>query len=428
MLAIAGLVLLGGSGGHGGVDIAVFGILALVLVTAKLVGDLFERMGQPAVLGELLAGIILGNLTLFGVDTFNVVKDGAAFELLAQIGVILLLFEVGLESDLVEMRRVGAAAFIVAVVGVVAPVALGYGVHLMFEPEATWHVHLFVGAILAATSVGITARVLKDINFIDSPTGRVILGAAVIDDVLGLVILAVVVGIVTGANTGSTLDAGSILWIIAKAVAFLVGAIALGRPVARLVFRLATKLQARGVLLAVSLAFCFLVAWGAGAVGLATIVGAFAAGLVLDAVTYRDLETREAHGLEAQLAPISGFLVPVFFVVTGAKVQLDAMSSGSVLLLALALTVVAIIGKQICSAVAFGPGVDRLSVGLGMIPRGEVGLIFATVGADLLLDGEPVVPPPTYAAVIVMVLITTMVTPPILAWALKRKAPQADVP
>jgi Kef-type K+ transport system membrane component KefB len=179
------------------------------------------------------------------------------------------------------------------------------------------------------------------------------------------------------------------------------------------------------VLLATSLAFCFALSYGAAAVGLAPIVGAFAAGLVLDAVAYRDLESREPHGLEDQLGPIAGFLVPVFFVVTGAKVQLAALNSASILLLAAALTLVAIIGKQACSAMAFGPGVNRLAVGLGMIPRGEVGLIFAAVGANLMLFDKPVVPPPTYAAVVVMVMVTTMVTPPVLAWAL-RKGEAAD--
>lgn len=408
------------TGAGGAIDPVILGAIALVLVVAKLVGDVFERLGQPAVLGELLAGIIVGNLTLLGFDGLDFIRTDPHLILLAEIGVILLLFEVGLESDLVEMARVGVSALLVAVVGVITPVALGYGVHWWFHPEATWHTHLFIGAILAATSVGITARVLQEIGKIDSPTGRVVLGAAVIDDVLGLVVLAVVAGIVQGANTGETLDAVQILVIIGKSLAFLVGAIVLGRPVSRLLFGWATVLLTRGVLLALALAFCFALAWGAGAVGLAPIVGAFAAGIVLDATMYRDLESRETHGLDALLHPITAFLVPVFFVVTGAKVQLGALNDGSILLLAGALTAVAIIGKQACALVAFGPGVNKLAVGLGMIPRGEVGLIFAAVGAGLTLDGTPVVDEATYAAVVVMVMITTMVTPPLLATALKK--------
>lgn len=408
------------TGAGGGVDPLILGAIAVVLVVAKLVGELFERLGQPAVLGELLAGIIVGNLGLLGFYELDFIRTDPQLAMLAEIGVVLLLFEVGLESDLVEMARVGVSALLVAVVGVVAPVALGYGVHWWFHPEATWHTHLFIGAILAATSVGITARVLQEIGKIDSPTGRVVLGAAVIDDVLGLVVLAVVAGVVTAADTGQSLELIHVLTIIGKSLAFLLGAIILGRPVSRFLFGYATLLRTRGVLLALALAFCFALAYGAGAVGLAPIIGAFAAGIVLDATVYRDLESRETHGLETLLHPITAFLVPVFFVVTGAKVQLAALNSASILLLAGALTLVAILGKQVCSLVAFGPGVNKLAVGLGMIPRGEVGLIFAAVGERLTLAGEPVVGPSTYAAVVVMVMITTMVTPPLLAAALKK--------
>lgn len=411
------------SGSSGGVDIKLLGAIALIIVAAKLVGDIFERLKQPAVLGELLAGIVIGNLTLAGYDGLDFIRTDPQIALLAEIGVILLLFDVGLESNLVEMARVGITSFLVAVVGVVAPVGLGYLVHMGFHPEATWHTHLFIGAILAATSVGITARVLKDMRQIDSPTGRVVLGAAVIDDVLGLVVLAVVAGIIDGANTGKSLAALSIVYIIVKATGFLGVAILLGAPVARVMYKVATYLRVRGVLLGASLAFCFALSYGAGAVGLAPIVGAFAAGLVLDAVAYRDLEDREDHGLEVQLHPLGEFLIPIFFVVTGSKVQLDALGDASILALAGALTAVAIVGKQVCSLVAFGPGINKLAVGLGMIPRGEVGLIFASVGANLHLEGVPVVDEPTYAAVVVMVMITTMITPPVLAMALGEGPP-----
>ncbi len=417
-----GCVLIGlfCTGSSGGLDPKVLGAVGLILVCAKTVGDLFERLNQPAVLGELLAGILLGNMGLFGFHGLDFISHDANLAFLAEIGVILLLFEVGLESDLVEMARVGLSALLVAIVGVVVPVALGYGVHQLFHPEATWHTHLFIGAILAATSVGITARVLQEIGKVDSPTGRIVLGAAVIDDVLGLIVLAVVVGIVTSANTGQSLDAMQISMIVVKAVAFLGGAILIGRPFSRAMFQFACKLRARRVLLAVSLAFCLALAYGAAAVGLAPIVGAFAAGIVLDAVSYRDLESREPHGLEVQLHPVTDFLVPVFFVVTGTKVQLSALNDPSILLLAGSLTVVAILGKQVCSLFAFGKGVNKLAVGLGMIPRGEVGLIFADVGAKLYLGDSPVVTPPTYAAIVLVVMITTMITPPVLVMALNR--------
>ncbi|HKE16521.1 MAG TPA: cation:proton antiporter [Kofleriaceae bacterium] len=394
--------------------------LALVLVTAKAMGDLFERLKQPAVLGEIVAGVLLGNLDLLGWQWFERLSAGDAFVGLAELGAILLLFEVGLESDLGKMARVGGSAAAVAVVGVVLPIALGFGVHWMLVDSATWHVHLFVGAILAATSVGITARVLRDMGRLDTPTARVILGAAVIDDVIGLVVLAIAVGVVRAADGGHALAAWDIVLIALRAFLFLAGASLLGRPASRALFRAVSFLHIRGVLLAFALAFCFALSYLAALVGLHPIVGAFAAGLVLDEVSYRELGEREEHGLEVQLHPIAGFLVPVFFVYTGARVDLGAVS-GDILLLAGLLTLVAVIGKQACALVAFGPGVDRLSVGIGMIPRGEVGLIFAAVGTTTLLAGAPVISAGSYAAAVMVVLVTTLVTPSLLTWSLGRK-------
>jgi Kef-type K+ transport system membrane component KefB len=394
--------------------------LALVLVIAKIAGDLFERMGQPAVLGEIVAGVVLGNLDLLGWKWFDALRGQEVFQGLAEIGVVLLLFEVGLESDLGKMARAGRSATAVAVIGVILPIALGFGVHSLLVDGASWHVHLFVGAVLAATSVGITARVLRDMGRLDSPTARVILGAAVIDDVIGLMVLSVVVGIVDAANSGQSLAAWEIGRIALLAVGFLVGAAVLGRPAAIALFRVVSILHVRGVLLAAALAFCFAMAYLAALVELHPIVGAFAAGLVLDEVSYRDLASREEVGLEMQLQPISSFLVPIFFVYTGALVDLGAVSN-DILLLAGLLTVAAIVGKQACALAAFGAGVDRLSVGLGMIPRGEVGLIFASVGTTTMLAGKPVVSSGSYAACVIMVMVTTLVTPPLLAWSLKRK-------
>ncbi|HTE55167.1 MAG TPA: cation:proton antiporter [Kofleriaceae bacterium] len=393
--------------------------LALILVVAKLMGELAERLGQPAVLGELLGGVALGNLDLLGWRWFERFTAEPVLGGLAELGVILLLFEVGLESDLGKMARVGLSAAGVAVIGVILPVALGFGVHWLLVPDATWHVHLFIGAVLAATSVGITARVLRDLGRIDSPTARVILGAAVIDDVIGLVVLAVVVGIVQAADGGRSMGGWEVARIALLAVGFLAGAALMGGPASRILFRAVAYLQIRGVLLAAALAFCFAMAYLSSLVGLHPIVGAFAAGLVLEEVTCRDLATRDEQGLEVQLRPITSFLVPVFFVATGALVDLAALSGG-VLLLAACLTVVAILGKQACALAAFGPGVDRLSVGLGMIPRGEVGLIFANVGTTVTLGGVAVVSAPSYAAAVIMVMVTTLVTPPLLAWSLHR--------
>lgn len=421
-IAIAAIVLLGGSAG--GFDAQVLLAIGGLLVAAKVGGDLFGRIGMPPVLGELTAGIVVGNslhliTTHTSYDASLVVSDpNLAF--LGELGVILLLFQVGLESNLGQMAKVGIAAFVVAVVGVILPMGLGYGLHAMIVPDATWHTHLFIGAVLTATSVGITARVFKDLGKIDSPTGRVVLGAAVIDDVLGLIVLAVVSGVVASAGTGGSLDAVAVLVIIGKALGFLAVAIVAGHPVSKRLYRAASFLDVHGVLLATSLAFCLIVAWAAQAVGLAPIVGAFAAGLVLDEVVFHDHLAKGDRPLESQLEPVGQLLTPLFFVLTGARVDLSVLGDTSALGLAAALTVAAIVGKQACALVAFGPGVHRLSVGFGMIPRGEVGLIFAATGANLLLAGEPVISRSTYAAVVLMVMVTTLVTPPLLAWSLKR--------
>ena len=224
-IAVAALLLLGGS--TGGYDPRILLALAGLLAFAKLGGDLVQRLGMPAVLGELSAGILIGNLDLFGWHGLDFAITDANLAFLGELGVILLLFQVGLESNLGQMAKVGASAFVVACVGVVLPMAMGYGVHAALAPDRTWHTHLFIGAVLTATSVGITARVFKDLGRIDSPTGRVVLGAAVIDDVLGLIVLAVVAGVVTGAESGRSLDTLAILVIIGKAVGFLAAAIVL---------------------------------------------------------------------------------------------------------------------------------------------------------------------------------------------------------
>ena len=394
--------------------------LAVMLGAAKLCGDLFERIGMPAVLGELSAGIVIGNLDLLGWHVLDFAIGDHNLAFLGELGVILLLFQVGLESNMGAMARVGVAAFVVACVGVILPMGLGYGLHALLAPDRSWHAHLFIGAVLAATSVGITARVFKDLGRIDSPTGRVVLGAAVIDDVLGLIVLAVVSGLVAGANSGKSLDAVAVLIIIGKAVGFLAVAIALGPWVSKRLYRAASVLRVHGVLLATSLCVCLTAAWAAHAVGLAAIVGAFAAGLILDEVMFHDHLSKGDKPLEERLEPLGQFLTPIFFVLTGAAVDLSAFGNTEALAMAGALTVAAIVGKQACSLVAYGEGVDKLSVGLGMIPRGEVGLIFAATGASLMLGDEPVIAQETYAAIVLMVMVTTLVTPPLLAWSLRR--------
>ncbi|MFZ5979090.1 MAG: cation:proton antiporter [Candidatus Zixiibacteriota bacterium] len=407
----------GGENGHGPSPVLdVLMELIVILLAAKLGGDLFERFKAPSVLGELIFGMIIGNLHLIGFHAFEPFKHNLTLEILSEIGVIILLFEVGLESTIKEMMKVGVASFMVAVFGVVAPFFLGWGVAALFIPDHSIYVHIFIGATLTATSVGITARVLKDIGKVNTKEAKIILGAAVIDDILGLVILAVVTGVISAAAAGSSdgISSGMVLWIIAKAVLFVIGAIVIGSFLLPRFFKFGFKLKGQGVLLSFSLLICFLLAYLAGEVGLAPIVGAFAAGLILDEFQYKDFTERGEHHVEELIRPISIFLVPIFFVRMGMMVDLTTFANTKILGFAAVLTLAAIIGKQACALAIFDKAINRLAIGLGMIPRGEVGLIFASIGAKLMYDGEPVVSSTTYSAVVIMVILTTLITPPVL--------------
>ena len=394
--------------------------IALILIAAKLGGHVAARYNQPPVLGELTAGLLMGNLGLFGFHGLEHLRTDENVDMLSRLGVIMLLFQVGLESTVAQMAKVGLSSFIVATLGVIGPFVLGYGVGVWLLPGASVYAHIFLGATLTATSVGITARVLKDLGRSQSDEARIILGAAVIDDVQGLVILAVVTGIIAAANHGQALSYGAITFVLAKATIFLVGALALGIYLSPKMFTLASKLKASGVLLAVGLAFCFVVAWCASAIGLAPIVGAFAAGLVLEDLHYTDFTDRGEHTLGQLVEPVASFLVPIFFVVMGVRTDLRVFANLQVLGLAAALTAAAILGKQLCAFGVLGRGFDRLSVGIGMIPRGEVGLIFANIGLTLVAAGQPVVNQSVFSAVVVMVVATTLVTPPMLSWSFAR--------
>jgi len=405
---------------HGGPVVPVLIGLVVILLAAKIGGEVFERIGQPAVLGELLFGIVLGNLALLGFHGLAFLQASPGIEILAQLGVILLLFQVGLESNVAEMLSVGWSSLLVAVLGVIAPFFLGWGVSAWLLPREEPLAHVFIGATLCATSVGITARVLADLGKLSVREAKIILGAAVIDDVLGLVILSVVSGVIGAANTGGSLGSLDALVIVAKAVAFLAGAVLIGGWLSRRVFRLAGFLRTQGILLALSLAVCFLLSYLADRIGLATIVGAFAAGLILDGVRYQDLGERTKHTIEELIQPIAGFLVPVFFVLMGVRVDLASFGQAGVPGFAAMLSLAAILGKMICAAGVLERRLDRVSVAVGMVPRGEVGLIFAGIGAQLLLHGRHVIVPPVFAAVVAMVIVTTLVTPPALKLTLAR--------
>jgi Kef-type K+ transport system membrane component KefB len=417
--------------------------VAVILVAAKL-GTLVERARQPAVLGEILMGVALGNIALLGIAFAEPMATDAVIVFLAQLGAVVLLFQIGLESNVRSMRRVGARAFWVASIGVVAPFALGtYLVGPWLLPGLAPAAYLFLGAALTATSVGITGRVFRDTGVLQRTESQIVLGAAVIDDVLGLMILAVVASVATRG----AVDAGTLAITVLQALGFLVGALVLGQLGAPALSRAFAKInRTAGMKLTVALAFCLVFAYVAHLIGLAPIVGAFAAGLVLEEVHFKDFEapyiraevlkaveaadgrTRakigeilERHGrrhLEDLLEPVGHFVVPIFFVVAGMQVKLEALADPSILVLAAALTAVAIAGKLV-SGLAAG-NCDRWLVGWGMVPRGEVGLIFAFVGKSLgVLDDQ------LFAVIVLMVVGTTLITPPVLAWLLRRKAAPA---
>jgi len=409
-----------GEGDHGG-HVSVYQFLfsmSMILLAAKVGGEVFETVGQPAVLGELVFGVILGNLYLFGLNGLQALQHDANLALVAEIGVILLLFEVGLESDLGELMEVGTTALVVALLGVVVPVVLGYGVSSYFLPEAAWFVHLFVGATLAATSVGITARVLKDIGKMNTKEARIILGAAVVDDVLGLIILAVVSGIIKSIDAGGStaVSIWPVLEIIGKSLLFLVVAVVAGRYIGGTILRLGSSAKVGGMAVVLSVAHCFSLAGLAEFFGLAPIVGAFAAGLVLREEHFEGYDNVNPEKFEEIVAPISSIFVPVFFVLMGLQVDLRLFMDMNVLVFAAGLTLAAIVGKQVCSLAVREKGLNKLAVGVGMIPRGEVGLIFAGIGSSLFVAGKPVFDSATFSSMVVMVMVTTLATPPLLKY------------
>ncbi len=386
-------------GPHSGPDILL--AFAAALLGAKVLGELAERIGQPSVLGELLAGVILGPSLLGWVP----VSD--ALLLLAQIGVILLLFEVGLETDLQELVRVGIPALNVALAGMVMPFAGGF-----FLTRALGHpvvTSVFVGAALTATSIGITARVLSELGMLDTREGRIILGAAVVDDVLGLVVLAVVTQMGRGAGGA----AGTVVRAAGLAIGFLLLAVAAGIPIGRRLIRIVGRANVRGVLLCAAVGLALLMSVAAKRAGSAEIVGAFATGLVL-------ARTNRRHDIDRAVRPVVDVFAPLFFVAVGAQVDvayLDPRAAGSrsALLLALGLTAVGFAGKFLSGFFA-GRGTRRVFVGAGMVPRGEVGLIFAAAGRE-----SGVLPPQIFVSVVLAVFATTFLAPPLLKALLPRQ-------
>ena len=397
----------------------------LILLAAKIGGEVFERLKQPTVLGELVFGVLLGNLGLLGIEAVQVLKDAPFLSIAAEIGVILLLFEVGLSFELEDLQAVGLSAVLVAGIGVAAPLALGFAVSSMFMPEdVAWYGHLFVGATLAATSVGITARVLKDLGRIEDRESKLVLGAAVVDDVLGLVILAFMLGLVRSADEGGEVEVAlvPILLIGMKAVGFLAGSILMSRTVVMPVVALVEHARSNSVGRVLSVAYCFVMAALAEMVGLANIVGAFAAGLVVDRALTRHFGGKEpVHRIENAVAPISAVFVPVFFVYMGLQVDVSLFFFSAVVVFAALLSLTAIVSKMACAAGVLDKRLNRWAVAASMIPRGEVGLIFAGVGSSAMVSGTPLFSAETFSAIVAMVMVTTLVAPPMIARAFGRE-------
>jgi Kef-type K+ transport system membrane component KefB len=382
-----------------------FLVLAAMLVVAKLLGELAERFGQPAVLGELIGGVILGGSVL-GI----VPAEGTGAEIihvLAELGVVLLLFEIGLETDLKEMFRVGTASLSVAAVGVILPFLLCFA-YWAYLPHAATEgttdltmAAIFIGATLTATSVGMTARVLSDLGQMHSEEAKIIIGAAIIDDVLGLVILTVVSGMAAGASV----HALGIVRVLVVAVGFLVVAVLAGRYAAPRLFDLVVRMRVRYVLLVFAVAFALGLSAAAAVVGSALVIGAFAAGLILSG-------TNQFDTIEKEIRPVAAIFTPIFFVSVGASVNLGLLNparegAAGIIAVSAMLTLLAVLGKLAAGWAAPWVKFRRLVVGVGMIPRGEVGLIFADIGRRAGIMNEAV-----FGAVLLMVMATTFVAPP----------------
>ncbi|MGB5960975.1 MAG: cation:proton antiporter [Coleofasciculaceae cyanobacterium] len=414
--------------------------LVVIYLASKVGAELAKKLNLPPVLGELVAGVIIGvsalhfvifpegglsasdsviMTTLQGLNQLTPEAVARIFEsqsevisVLAEIGVIILLFEIGLESDLRQLKEVGIQATVAAFVGVVVPFAAGTaGLMMLFNVAAI--PAIFAGAALTATSIGITSKVLSELGQLKSREGQIIVGAAVIDDVLGIIVLAVVASL---AKTGE-IDVVNVIYLIVSATAFLFGSIALGGIFNKSFVAIVDKLKTRGNIVTPAFVFAFFMAFLGNAIHLEAILGAFAAGLVLD-------ETDARNELDELIKPIADLLVPIFFVTVGARADLRVLNPAvpenrAGLLIAVFLVAVAIVGKLVTGWAVFGqPGINRWAIGVGMIPRGEVGLVFAGIGS-----ASGVLDKPLEVSIIIMVILTTFLAPPFLRIAFGKSVP-----
>jgi Kef-type K+ transport system membrane component KefB len=378
-------------------------VLVATILATKLFGEIAQRIGQPSVLGELLAGVLLGASLLGILDPTDPVIHA-----LAEIGIIVLLFEIGLHTDLESLVRVGKSAIAVAFVGVVLPFAGGYAV--MYALGLPMVTAVVAGAALTATSIGISARVLSELGHLETPEGQIVLGAAVLDDVIGLIILSVVSGLAAGQGV-TLLGVGM---TTAVAIGFIVAALIVGSLLAPPIFRFVARVQTTGALGLIALAFAFLLAWLASVSGSAMIIGAFAAGLVLH-------RTPQRQAIEAKATSLAHFFVPIFFASVGAAVDVRTLASFDALLIGGALVVVGVLGKVAAGYAPIRFKGSKALIGVAMIPRGEVGLIFAQMGLTTgALDVR------VFSAVTLMVMVSTFLAPPLLGRIASRRARQDD--
>ncbi len=376
--------------------------LFAIFLAAKVVGELFERVYLPAVLGEILAGVILGPFALGWIHPTDTIES------IAEIGAIFVLFNAGLETSPGDLIRVGRTALLVALAGIVFPFLLGFG-YMKLIGDATTEA-IFVGAAMVATSVGITARVLGDLNVLSSQLAKIILGAAVFDDILGMVILAVVAGLAS---------AGGVDWLhmgilLAEAVAFALFMIFVAPRIVHGVRGGVERLSTRNAPLVFALIICLLLSWLSVKIGMAAIIGAFFAGLMFADFAPRWNLLPKAHAINELLAPF-------FFFSIGARLNIG-LFKGPVLLTATVISVLAILSKVVgCGLPMAGKGWHSvLAVGVGMMPRGEVALIVALAGLT-----ANIVTQQTYAIVVFMTAVTTILAPPALRYLFRPEREQA---
>ncbi|GHT70885.1 sodium:proton antiporter [Endomicrobiia bacterium] len=387
-------------------DTLFFGFLVALIgifFFAKIFGEIALKFGQSAIIGELLAGVVIGSsvLGLINVNETSVLTS--VLKSLSELGAIILLFEVGLSTNIKEFLKASGWATAVAIVGVVVPYFLGYFVFLRFG--LTSHQAIFAGAVLTATSVGITARVFMDLNRLETKEAKIVLGAAVIDDVVGLVILTIVLKLVQGGKVTT----GMVASVSGTAILFLVLSVAAGVLIAPSLFNLISKMKQSHTVLVMGIVFCFIVSALSTKVNLGVIVGAFVAGLILST-------TKQSEKIKRDIKPIYAFFVPIFFVLLGTRVEISTfnpfiVANREILVLTAILFIVAFVGKAISGFVVFKKGINKLLIGISMVPRGEVGLVFAMLGLE-----NNVFEPKYYSVLVAVIMLTTFITPMMLKY------------